>query len=75
MTPERLQEWGEAIYGPGKWKQPLAKEAGINRRTMTRWFERAGKGEEVVIPLTEQELRAIAKRVHARRGETIKEVG
>lgn len=68
MTPDRLQEWGEAIFGPN-WKAPLAREADVGLRTMFRWA--AGV---TPIRLTEQELKAIAKRVHARRGETIKEV-
>ena len=68
MTPERLAQWGEAIFGE-RWKAPLAREADVRLRTMFRWA--AG---ETPIRLTEQELRAIAKRVHARRGETIKEL-
>lgn len=69
MTKDRLAQWGEAIFGE-RWKAPLAREADVRLRTMFRWA--AG---ETPIRLTEQELRAIAKRVHARRGETIKGVG
>jgi len=36
MTPETLREAGEALYG-ALWQSALARDLGINERTMRRW--------------------------------------
>jgi hypothetical protein len=32
-----LHRVGEALYGETSWKSPLARDLGVNVRTMTRW--------------------------------------
>lgn len=63
MTPERLREIGEALYGR-QWVTPLAAELGVNRVTIQKWLagkrlisrhmeraiERLGSGVRIVPP-------------------------
>lgn len=32
-------ETGEAIYGKGRWKRPLADRLGVPSRTLARWLD------------------------------------
>lgn len=76
VTTERLQEWGEALYGVKKWKQPLARELGINRRTFMRFFDKDPKKRKAIPPnLNERELMAVARRVNRERVERVRELG
>ena len=70
LTPARLQQWGEAIFGEN-WKAPLAREIEVNERTIKRWMA----GTTGPIKVTEAELRAVAKRVNQKRAERVRELG
>jgi len=37
MSPSLLSQVGEALYGEGVWKSPLADALGVHRRTVLRW--------------------------------------
>lgn len=41
MTPSELRAVGELLYGE-RWQSPLAKDLGVNDRTVRKWAD--GKG-------------------------------
>lgn len=76
VTTERLEQFGEALFGAGKWKQPLARALDINRRTFMRFFDKDPKKRKAIPPnLNERELMAVARRVNRERAERVRELG
>jgi len=74
MTEPDIREIGEALYGP-RWQSELARDYGINLRTMQRWA--SGQGDappslyiEIADDLDRraQRLSAIAEKIRAHVG-------
>lgn len=57
MTPEQLKEIGNLLYGE-RWQAPLARDLGVNVRTVARW----ATGEIVMRYGVERDIVALCKR-------------
>ena len=39
MAPDTLVQIAEILYGKGRWAVPIARELGVDRRTVKRWSD------------------------------------